>query len=120
MNKHKNTKHQQVGSRQPDSDAYADNAKDKFHCDECNYSCKANNSFRKHKENNHDVQNVKECDKCGDKFPNENNLCEHFKDCHLKRSKLSIKDCKNCTSEEVCKGCLDWWIAKGKEMTARK
>ena len=63
LNKHTNTEHPQLCSRKPNSDVNVDNAKDKFYCDECNYSCKAKQSLRKHKKKNHNVKNVKECEK---------------------------------------------------------
>ena len=109
--KHKNTKHTKLDSRK---NAIQDTTeKDKFHCDECNYSCVSKKSLKKHQENNHDVNKYKECDICGDKFSYQVNLNEHIKDSHLSNSKHSSNDCEECTADEVCKGCLDWWIAKG-------
>ena len=38
-NKHKNTKHTKVNSTKDSSAHMASDTKDKFHCDECSYSC---------------------------------------------------------------------------------
>ena len=111
--KHKNTNHPDKVSRELTRDVDVIKERDKFHCDECNYSSKAKNSLKKHQEKNHYVNKYKECDICGDKFSNQVNLNEHIKDSHLNNSKHSSNDCEECTADEVCEGCLDWWIAKG-------
>ena len=116
--KHKNTKHQPDGSIKPDNIVDVVNTKDKFHSDECNYSCKANQSLKKHQEQNHIIEDLNTCNECDYKSISKSDLKDHINIIHK-------EDCNNSKSDydnypEVEESELDGWIAKAAEKKNKK
>ena len=59
MNKHKNTKHTAANPSKIESEKKSFTPKDKFHCDQCKYSCQAKSSLEKHAKQSHEDSNKK-------------------------------------------------------------
>ena len=93
--KHKNTKHQPDGSRKPDSVVDVVNKKDKFHCDECNYSCKAKKSLKKHQEQNHNIEDLNTCNEYDYKSISKSDLKDHINIIHKEDYNNSKSDYDN-------------------------
>ena len=66
MNEHKNNNQTDKVSRELTREVDVIKERDKFYCDNCNYSCKAKKSLKTHQVKNHYVNKYKECDICGD------------------------------------------------------
>ena len=62
--KHKNTNHQQVYLSDTDIVGTSFTGKQKFHCDQCDYSCQTKKFLKKHVSHKHDDLNQKPIIQC--------------------------------------------------------
>ena len=112
--KHKNTKHTQVHLSDTDIVGTSFTGKQKFHCDQCDYSCQAKKSLKKHVSHNHEglIQRpFIQCDECDKTFKTKTELKTHMESHHSQSQENKVDPCE-CTEDDDCDRCLNYWAQK--------